>query len=90
MSLLPQPQRFWEFEHCSKLDVLNEQSHLPLVMAALRDEETSVEQIDRRTFALTGPDQALLIVPDSGLLWLTLCLHHSVSQLARWEKKKEE
>lgn len=85
MSLVVQPQRFWEFEHCSKLDVLQESSHLHIVLAALQDEETSVEQIDRRTFSLTGPDQSLLIVPQSGLLWLTLALYQTVIRLESWE-----
>lgn len=82
MTLLA-PDTFWQFEHCSKIDVLDEQAHLRLILAALRDKNTSVEQIDRQTFSLVGPDQAILVQPVSSLLILTLRLHQAVTALER-------
>lgn len=81
---------FWQFEHCSKIDVLNESAHLHLIISALKDKNTSVEQIDRQTYSLIGPDQAILIQVESPLLTLTLRLHQAVSALERFEERHQD
>lgn len=90
MSLDLVAPNFWDFEHCSKIDVLSESAHLHLIIASLRDKNTSVEMIDRQTYSLIGPDQAILVKAQSQLLILTLRLHQAVSALERSEELSQD
>lgn len=51
---------FWKFRASDKWDVIDNDSHPKLVVGALSDQDTGVEEIDRNTFLLFGPEESLL------------------------------
>lgn len=51
---------FWDFEPCSKQDVLYERRHTHVVCAAIEDEDTCAEEV-YNGWILYGPEEALLV-----------------------------
>jgi hypothetical protein len=58
-------QSFWDIEPSSKINVLREKRHKCHIVAALCDPNTGIECLDAETFILYGPDEALLVKPQS-------------------------
>lgn len=66
---------FWDFPAYVKWDELDEKKHRGLILGALADDYTGVEQIDSHTFILYGPEEALLFKPLSLVYRHSLCLY---------------
>lgn len=56
---------FWDLPHSSKMNELREGRHDHLIDAAFNDSQTWVARVDNTTFMLYGPDEALLLRPQS-------------------------
>lgn len=56
---------FWDFPAYVKWDELDEKKHQSLILGALADEHTGVEQLDLHTFIMFGPEEGLLFRPVS-------------------------
>lgn len=69
---------FWKFPHDSKIDVLQEPQHTHLILAALRDRETSIELESDGTFILYGPQDGLLVVPQLITTRLLLYIYSAI------------
>ena len=54
-----------ELPQCCKYDELKEGRHNHLIAAVLRDPLTNVERVDSETFLVYGPDEGLLLRPQS-------------------------
>lgn len=54
---------FWDFDPWVKYDEIIEGRHDSLYLAALSDRETGIEKIDKSTYILYGPMEALLMRP---------------------------
>lgn len=65
---------FWKLPHCSKLDRLDERRHTEVILRALSDEDTQIEEVSRNTYNLTGPSEALLLEPQSSILQMVMIL----------------
>ena len=60
---------FWrKIPRFAKYDVLRDEDHLHLILAALHDPETGIERVDKKTFILYGTTEALLYRPVK-LVW---------------------
>jgi hypothetical protein len=72
--------RFWNLPKCSKLDILTEgeYNHTSVILAALSDEETFIEQVDRRTYTIYGTDESLLVKPISSIMGTALYIYCTV------------
>lgn len=75
---------FWKLPHCSKLGILREDRHSRIVLDALRDVDTGIEE-DEDSYTLYGlaVDEALLFHPHSTAMRLTLILCESVQRVLR-------
>jgi hypothetical protein len=78
MGLLTLSAGFWDFDECSKRDVLSETKHLPLILGALNDRETRIDSVDPGTFILYGEEQALLISPQNVVLRTTIIIYRTI------------
>lgn len=67
-------QGFWKLPHCSKLNRLDAQRHAEVILRALSDVDTQVEQVDRTTYSLAGPSEALLLKSESSVVQMVLLL----------------
>lgn len=65
---------FWKLPHCSKLNRLDTQRHAEIILRALADADTQVEQVTRTTYSLAGPSEALLLESESSVLQMVLLL----------------
>lgn len=71
---------FWNLSHCSKLDELTERRHAGVIVGALRDADTKVQRVDRGTYTLYGPKEALLLRPESPALSIAMTLYSNVQE----------
>lgn len=73
---------FWKLPHCSKLGILREDRHSRIILDALRDAETGIEETEPESFTLYGKavDEALLVNPQSTALRFTMILCESVQR----------
>ena len=69
---------FWDFPACSKIDVLDERKHSHLILAALRDNVTEAEAVDRTTYTIYGSNEALLVQTVSMPLRVALLVYGRV------------
>jgi hypothetical protein len=71
---------FWNFGKASKIDILDEREpkHVKNIIKALNDQETMIETINRESYNLVGPDQALLCETVSPQLRMTFLLYGSI------------
>lgn len=70
---------FWNLPHCSKLDELTERRHATVIVHALRDMDTKVERgMERGSYTLYGPKEALLLRPESPALSMAMTLYSNV------------
>ncbi len=60
--------KFWDFPSSSKIDVLDEKHHAPLIAGALMDAETQIDTIEDG-FILYGEEEALLFRPRTLVMW---------------------
>ena len=63
---------FWPLKACDKIDILNEHRHERRLHEALLDGATQVEELDTIRFRLYGPDEAILIIPESKTIKIAL------------------
>lgn len=57
----PLTRGFWDLASSSKRNTLTDRHHTPLILEALTDVETRIEQYDRDTFAIYDEECSLLI-----------------------------
>lgn len=68
---------FWNcLPQCSKIDVLDRPQHVSMIAACLGDPLTSVERLDKDTYSVYGPEEAILVRPTAltvsfGMLFLS-------------------
>ena len=67
---------FWDFPRSSKLDILDERRHTHIYLAAFKDSETDIVEVDRNNYTLYGKDEALLATPQHKLLQLVFMVYY--------------
>lgn len=77
------PRGFWDMESCSKRDVLTERQHTPVILEALADRETRIEQLDAGCFIFYAEEEALRIEATSPILIDTILICQSLLALPR-------
>lgn len=77
---------FWDFDQASKLDILREEKHLHVIVAALQDSHTRVMKNDHGSFVLYGKEDALLVQACSSPLicLLTILERFHLLLSAKW------
>lgn len=75
---------FWNsIPACSKIDVLEESRHIPVMLRALSDGETGIERVGLEDYTLYGSEEALLARPRSPLLKLGFTIYCMVLTFLR-------
>lgn len=74
---------FWEFPRSSKLDILDERRHVAVYLAAFKDRDTDIEQVDHDSYTLYGKDEALLANPQHKLLQLIFVVYYLTIKFLR-------
>lgn len=69
-------RNFWKgMPQCSKLDMLDRPQDLSTLLACLNDPLTMVERVDKYTYSVYGPEEAILVRPFTTAISLgVLCL----------------
>lgn len=65
---------FWKLPHCSKLGILREDRHRHIILSALWDADTGIEETEPSVFTLYGPDDGLLVQSNTAALRLAMVL----------------
>lgn len=73
-------ESFWIFPHSSKLDVLRENKHYPIIKRALSDPITQIEP-DSGDWILYGNEEALLVQPSSCYLRIVMFVYYQIIEL---------
>jgi len=68
---------FWDFSHSSKIDVLKEARHYPIVKRALFDQSTNIEPVNG-DWLISGKEEALLIQASSCYLRIALFIYYQL------------
>lgn len=76
--MIYQKTGFWAFDHSCKWDQLTEPQHTHLILEALSDRETCIQQGNEGSYTLYGKNDALLVVPRLLSTRLLLRLYHVI------------
>lgn len=79
---------FWKLPHCSKLGILREDRHSRIILDALRDAGTGIEETEPAIYTLYGlaVDEALLVHPQSTAMRFTMILCESIQRVLSREE----
>lgn len=74
---------FWKLPGCSKIGILRERRHSDVILSALLDADTAIEETEPTTYTLYGPEDGLLVQPETAALRLAMVLCEAMQTFQR-------